>query len=396
MKKKIFTIILIFSVLILSLSLFKFGYSSFQVPVKPVINNENIEEPKENEKNILNTKINDFLNNLTIDEKIGQMLTISYRHDTYDETINDILTTVKPGGFIFFGENFTTYDKAQDFISKVKETANIPLFLSIDEEGGRVDRLKNIQGYTYDTIPPMLEIGDTNDENIAYTTGTNIAKILKDFSLNMDFAPVADVFSNPDNTVIGNRSFGSDFYLVARMSSALAKGLSDNNIIPVYKHFPGHGNTSIDSHYELPIVSKTKEELLTSDLIPFINAINNNAEVIMIGHLAIPQITNDNTPASLSKVLITDILKNELGYENLVITDALNMQALTKYYSESDIYINAINAGVDILLNPIDAKNAVKTIKDALNNNQITEDKINESVFKILKLKVKYNILNLE
>ena len=392
MKKKSFIFIIFLSIVIFSLALFKFGEADTLKVSKPVSEQNSID----NNEKLINSQIENIVNNLTLEEKIGQMLIVSYRHDTYDEKINEVLTTVKPGGFIFFGENFTTYDKAQTFIDKVINTADIPLFLSIDEEGGRVDRLKDIKGYTYNKIPTMLEVGTTNDENEAYTIGTNIANILKDFKINMDFAPVADVYSNPLNKVIGDRSFGSDPYLVARMTTALAKGLSDNYIIPVYKHFPGHGNTETDSHFDLPIVSKTKDELLSSDLIPFINAINNEAELIMVGHLALPNITGDNTPASLSKILITDILKNELGYQNLIITDALNMQALTKYYSESEIYLKAIKAGVDILLNPIDSIKAVDIIKNAIENKEISEGQINTSVTKILKLKAKYNILKLD
>ena len=177
------------------------------------------------------------------------------------------------------------------------------------------------------------------------------------------------------------------------MSTALAKGLSDNNIIPVYKHFPGHGNTTTDSHYELPIITKTKDELLKSDLIPFVNAIDNNAEIIMVGHLALPNITKDYTPASLSNIIITDILKNELGYQGIIITDALNMQAITKNYQEKETYELAINAGVDILLMPNNPKQAISLIKESINEGTITEENIDNSVYKILKLKKKYNIL---
>ena len=158
----------------------------------------------------------------------------------------------------------------------------------------------------------------------------------------------------------------------------------------VYKHFPGHGNTSVDSHEDLPIVTKTKEELLKDDIIPFMDAIKNGEEVIMIGHLAVPSITGDNTPASLSRKIITDLLKNELGFKGLVITDALNMGALTNNYTQDEVYIKAINAGVDILLMPNGSKDALNTIRDAVNKGMISEDTINNSVRKILTLKYKY------
>ncbi len=346
--------------------------------------------PAETTKN----KAEKIFDTLTIEEKIGQMLFISYESsDTLNSNLQNILTTAKPGGFILFQENLKNYSTAISFIKDLKDNSEIPIFLGIDEEGGRVDRLSNIKGYTYEKIPDMASIGATLDEEKAYETGTNLANILNDFGLNIDFAPVADVLTNEDNKLIGNRSFGSDPYLVARMTRGLAKGLSDNNIIPVYKHFPGHGDTSTDSHIDLPIINKTKEELLKTELIPFKNAIENNAEMIMIGHLSLPLITGDYTPASLSKTIVTDILKNELGYDNVIISDALNMKALTKYYTTEEIYELAINAGIDILLMPSNPINAVNTIKKLVEENKITEDQINTSVLKILKLKEKYNLI---
>jgi len=276
----------------------------------------------------------------------------------------------------------------------IKNTAKTPMFLSIDQEGGNVDRLKTIKGITFSKMPAMADIGKTNDTSIAYGTGANIAHNLKMLSLNMNFAPVIDVYSNPKNTVIGTRSFGSNAEVVTKMGLALSKGLKDNNIIPVYKHFPGHGNTETDSHVDLPIVNKSKEELLKEELIPFKEAIANGAEVIMIGHLAIPSITNSYIPASLSKKIITNLLKEELNYKNIVITDALNMKALTNNYTEKEIIEKSINAGVDILLMPENPINAVSIIIDSIKNGTIKEEQINNSVKKILELKYKYNIIN--
>ena len=171
------------------------------------------------------------------------------------------------------------------------------------------------------------------------------------------------------------------------MGIKLGKGLEDKGVIPVYKHFPGHGSTTTDSHYDLPVINKTKDELMEKELIPFKKAIGEGADIIMIGHLAIPKITNDKTPASLSKVLITDLLKTELNYQGLVVTDALNMGALTNNYKESEIYEMAINAGVDLLLMPKSSTSAMSSIKASIASGKITEDQINNSVRKILTLK---------
>lgn len=327
------------------------------------------------------------LENMTLDEKIGQMIIVTYTSPKMDNTLKSALIDVQPGGFLLFGDNITTYEKTLDLIKEIKSYVKIPMFISIDEEGGNIQRLTMLKDYDITDIPYMYDIGLIDDEELTYEVGKVIAEELRVFGVNLDFAPVVDVFSNPKNIVIGKRSFGTTPELVSKHGLSLAKGLEDNGVIAVYKHFPGHGNTAVDSHEALPIVDKTKEELLESDLIPFIDAIENNASMIMIGHLAVPSITGDNTPASLSKVLITDFLKNELNYQGLVVTDALNMKALTNYYSDEEICGKAVEAGVDILLMPSSSRKCLKSVQEALKKGLITEERINESVEKILRLK---------
>lgn len=337
-----------------------------------------------------------IVNSMTIDEKIGQLFIIHYNKPEITEEFKHILETVKPGGFTLFNENIKTYEQTTKLIKDINSTAKIPMFISIDQEGGRVQRLKSMPGMNIINIPSMSKIGESNDENQAYNTGITIANDLKKFSINMNFAPVIDIYLNPKNTVIGDRSFGNNAKTVSKMGLSLANALKNNNIIPVYKHFPGHGNTEKDSHVEIPIITKTKEELYQDELIPFKNAISNNADIIMVGHLALPKITNDYTPASLSKQVVTDLLKNELGYKNLIITDALNMKAITNNYSEKQIYELAINAGVDILLMPNDPILAFNSIKKSLEEGTINETAITKSVEKIIALKLKYNIIDKE
>lgn len=337
--------------------------------------------------NSTENSIDTILKNMSLEEKIGQMIIMSYRNPTVDTTLENTLKTVKPGGFILFKENITTYKNTLQFIKEIKKSSDIPLWIGIDQEGGNVQRLKALEDYQVSDIPYMNTIGKTNNPIYSSQIGTVIAEELKVFGINMDFAPDIDVWENPDNTVIGKRSFGNDPIMVSKMGIALGDTLMQNQIVPVYKHFPGHGNTIEDSHYSLPVITKSLNDLLSSDLIPFQDAINHNVPIIMVGHLAIPNITNDNTPASLSNVMINDILKGKMGYKGLVITDALDMGALTKNYSEEEIYIMAINAGVDILLMPQESKNCLKIISEAVKNGKITESRINESVRKILKLK---------
>lgn len=356
-------------------------------------NNEDTEKaPNNKEEYQEKDAIAEMLDNMTLEEKIAQMLIVHYREPQMDDKLKNMLETIKPGGFIFFKENLANYNDSLKLIKEIKETTTIPMFLSIDQEGGKVDRLKTMKGIHFPEFPSMAEVGATNDVEVAYGTGTQIAHNLNLFGFNLNFAPVLDIYSNP-NTVIGTRSFGSNADIVSKMGLALSKGLQDNNIIPVYKHFPGHGNTETDSHVALPIVSKTKEGILKEEIVPFKNAIDNGAEVIMIGHLAVPSLTNSYIPASLSKKVITDFLRNELEFKNIVITDALNMKAITDNYSEKEIIEKAINAGVDILLMPEDPLNVITIIKESLNNGTITEEQINNSVTKILTLKYKYSII---
>lgn len=366
MKKAIILLIIILLIITFIKTINKTNDTS-----KEVINS--FEEEKDNK-----------IDEMSLEEKIGQLLIISYRKDDIKEKLPTILEEVKPGGFILFSENITTYDDTINLIKSIKNSNDIPLFIGIDEEGGNVQRLKNLKDYKTSDIPYMSYVKTIND---AYNLGKVIAEELRVFGINLDFAPVIDCNWDNPKSVIGKRAFEGDYTTVAKLGVSLAKGLKNNKVIPTYKHFPNHGATATDSHQDLPVINKTEEELLNNDLIPYQEAIKNNADMIMISHLALPKITKDYTPASLSYEIITNLLKKKLGFKGLVVTDALNMQALTKNYSEKEILIKAINAGADLLLMPEDPVNAVKIIKEAVNGGLISEERINESVEKILSLK---------
>ncbi|MCM1053308.1 MAG: beta-N-acetylhexosaminidase [Ruminococcus sp.] len=327
------------------------------------------------------------LKNLSLEEKIAQMIIINFSETSMSKKLKNTLS-YKPSGIILFKNNITTFDKTYKLINDIKNTSDIPMFVSIDQEGGRVVRITNLGNTKFSTLPSMQKVGEKNDYNLTFSLGKLIAEELLTLGINVDFAPVIDVIDNDENKVIGDRSFGTDYNIVSNLGEALAKGLQETGVIPVYKHFPGHGNTSVDSHYNLPIITKSKEELWEKDLLPFKQAIDNNAEIIMIGHLAVPNISN-NIPASLSKEIITNLLKEEMNYKGLVITDALNMKAITDNYTEKEIYELAINAGVNILLMPNSLESAITLIKELIKENKISEDRINLSVYKILKLKEK-------
>lgn len=352
--------------------------------------NLKLEETKE-EMNKRNSWVEEQINNMSIEEKIGQMLIVTDSSTIADEDLLKKLETIKPGGFILFSDNIESYEQTTKLIEDINSTADIPMFISIDQEGGRVARIKKLSDTEVTTIPAMYKLGLTKDEELAYEVGKVVGEELRALNINMDFAPVLDIYSNPENTVIGDRAFGSTAEIVSNMALSFSQGLESTGVISVYKHFPGHGDTYEDSHNTLPIITKTKEELMELELIPFKDAIEIGADVIMVGHLAVPSITGNSMPASLSKEVITELLKKELGFNGIVITDALNMGALTEQYTEEEIYINAINAGIDILLMPEFDNETIEIILKGVEEGTIKVEEINDSVEKILELK--YNKL---
>lgn len=335
-------------------------------------------------------KVNYKLENMTLDEKIAQMLVVYYVGSNYDDTLKSVITEVKPGGFILMENNITTYENTLNLVKSMQKDSEIPMLITIDNEGGNVQRFTNISDLEVSDVPSMYNVGLKNDKTLAYNIGKLMALELRTIGVNVDFAPVLDVFSNPNNKVIGNRSFSSDANIVSTLGLSVGKGLEDNKVMACYKHFPGHGNTDVDSHYDMPVINKSLEELYDEELIPFKNAIDNGASMIMIGHINMPKISNDDKPASLSYEIVTNLLKNELNYKGLVITDALNMGALKNTYTDKEIYVHAINAGVDLLLMPNGSRNAIKYIKEAIDSNDVKLSQIDESVKKILTYKYKY------
>ena len=333
------------------------------------------------------------LDNMTLDEKIGQMITIGIDGYSVDDTAKQLITDKKVGGVILFKDNISDSNQLLQLINDIKginSTNKIPIFISVDQEGGRVNRLPS----EIKSLPSNEIIGNKNDNKLAYDIGKNIGYALGSFGFNMDFAPVLDVNSNPNNTVIGDRSFSNDKDKVASLGASEINGFKDSNIISVAKHFPGHGDTATDSHYALPIINKTLDELKSVEFVPFKKAIEEKVPAIMVSHILMPQI-DANKPASMSKTIITDILRKDLKFDGLIVTDDMTMGAVTNDLDITTACINSINAGADLLLvchgydNEI---NVINAIKDSINNEIISIDTINKSVYRILSLKENYKI----
>ncbi len=269
-----------------------------------------------------------------------------------------------------------------------KETVGLVPFLSVDEEGGTVARIAGNAAFGIENVGNMSEIGASGDSQEAYQAGVTIGTYLKDLGFNMDFAPVADVWTNPENTVLQYRSFGSDPKVVSEMVSEAVKGFHSQGICTTVKHFPGHGGTSGDSHEGSVFLNSTKEELEACEFLPFQAAIEEGTEFVMVGHISLPNILNDNTPASLSEEVVTEMLREDLGFDGIVITDAMNMGAIADNYTSAEAAVQAVQAGVDMILMPQDFEDAYQGILSAVNSGTISEDRIDESVRRILEVKM--------
>ena len=338
--------------------------------------------------------IQEIIKNMTLEEKIGQMVMVGIDGYTNDAHSTEMIENFHVGGFILFKNNIKNTEQAQSLINSLKDknssASSIPLFFSVDEEGGRVSRMPD----EFVKLPSNKVIGSRNNPDFSFEIGKVIGKEIRSLGFNMDFAPVLDVNSNPKNPVIGDRSFGNSTQLVSLLGVKTMQGLGSQNIISVVKHFPGHGDTSVDSHVGLPVVNNDMERLKKLELVPFENAIKNNADVIMVAHILLPKIDAQN-PASFSKAIITDLLRNDMNYNGLVITDDLTMGAITKNYKIEDASVKAVNAGSNIILVCHEYEkqvSVIKALKAAVENGEIPAEKVYDSVYKILMLKQKYEL----
>ena len=286
------------------------------------------------------------------------------------------------GGFIYFKDNLKDPEQVTQLLQKTKsiyQDIGVPVpFLSVDEEGGIVSRIASQPAFGLEQSKPI----STRDE--AKTTGT----VLVVLGFNMNFAPVVDVVRNPENTVIGSRSYGDNPEIVTKISQEVSKGFKEAGIIPVFKHFPGHGSTSEDSHKEIAVHQGERDSLYEFDLPPFIEAIKQECQVIMVGHIAVPSLTESLESACFSEKIVTDLLREDLKFENLIITDALNMKAVTNTYESGEAAVMAIQAGVDLLLMPEDFYEAYFGVMEAINQGNVTEKRIEESLRRILRQKL--------
>ena len=339
-----------------------------------------------------NQTISEVLSKMCLEDKIGQMILAGISGTTLDTNAKNLISQFHVGGIIFYKNNFETPEQTVQLVNQLKagNSSNLPLFLSVDQEGGKVTRLPG--GLV--NFPPNNQIGEVNDPEFSYKVGSLLGYELKEFGLNLNFAPVLDINSNPNNPVIGDRSLGNNSEIVSTLGIQTMKGIQSQNVIPTIKHFPGHGDTSVDSHLELPIVNKSLKELKELELIPFKRAIDDGADVVMVAHILLPELDKIN-PASMSKAVMTDILRKQLNFTGVIITDDMTMGAIIEHFDIGKAAVESVKAGSDIILIGHDYNNVVKIIsslKTAVENGEISEQRLNESVERIIQLKRKYSL----
>ena len=330
-----------------------------------------------------------FLTQMTLHEKVCQMLVVTPESITGVEAVTAAGDTTKKalqampvGGILYSKPNLRSKEQVKTMLQNTQSYSAIPLMFTCDEEGGRVNRLMSTLNTTM--ISPMLDYKDQGVE-IAYKNACTIASDMSALGFNADMAPVADVWSNPENTVIGDRAYSDDFQQAAVLVASAVEGFHAGGVATALKHFPGHGDTSEDTHYGAVFITKTLEEIREKELLPFQAGIQADSDMVMIGHLILSDI--DDQPAPFSHKIVTELLRQELGFDGVIITDGLQMKAMTDFYSDGEIACSAVKAGVDMLLCPANPEEAAAALEVAVINGDLTESRIEESVLRILKMK---------
>ena len=341
---------------------------------------------------VLDEVVEAVISEMTLEEKVAGLFIVT------PESITGVNTAVQAGegtksalekypvgGLIYFKKNIQSEEQIKEMVEKSVSYCKYPMFIAVDEEGGEVARLA--EGLKLQNVGKMSEIGNTGDTNKAYEAMKTVGSYMTSYGFNLNFAPMADVLTNEDNVSIGDRSFGSDANMVAGMVTAAMNGLEENGVTACVKHFPGLGDAAEDTHNGLVVIDKSLDELKQAELLPFISAIENGANMIMVGHVSLPQIIGDNTPATMSKEVISELLRSELGFNGVVITDAMNMGAITEYYGADEAAIRAFRAGADMVLMPENFETAYKGVIEAVKEGTISEERINNSLKRVFRIK---------
>lgn len=340
-----------------------------------------------------------LIQDMTIEEKAGQLIIPSLGDVAgpgvlrRGETLSRFLSTVRPGGFVLFTDNIHTSDQVRRLINELQADREIPLFIAVDEEGGVVSRLTRDPQMVATEIPSARRVGQSGDAEHAYQLSRITGRELRALGFNMNFAPVADVLTNPANQAIGSRAYGTDAEQVSSYVGAAVRGFQSTGVCAVLKHFPGHGDTAGDTHTGPVVVNHDLQRLRDLELLPFRAGMESGASAVMTGHIALPEVTGSNEAATFSRVLLQDLLRDAYAFDGVVISDALTMGAVTSRYSPEEAAIRALEAGVDILLRPVTPQEVHTAIIEAVHSGRLAVDRINSSVARVLRLKVDCGVL---
>ncbi len=347
------------------------------------------EEPEED---YLGKMVEDVLADMTLEDKVAGLFIVTPEALTGVNTATqagdgtqEALNKYAVGGLIYFSQNILDKEQITQMLSNTAAKSRYPVFLAVDEEGGSVSRVAN-SDIDVINVGDMAEIGASGDGVQAYEAGVNIGSYLKELGFNLDFAPVADIAGSEDSA-IGSRSFGSDAQLVGEMVANAVGGIESVGVSSCLKHFPGLGDTSDDTHDGRVEITKTLDEMRQSDLLPFKAGIDAGADFVMVSHATLSSVEGDAVPSSLSRTVMTDVLRNELGFQGVIITDALDMGAITEYYTTEETVVMAVQAGADMLLMPDDFETAYNALLAAVQDGTISEERVNESLERIYRIK---------
>lgn len=369
----------------------------------PVLSDSEAEKNSELELTLAEKKLAE----MTAEQKVAQLLIVTPESLTGVEVATaagdmtrSALEVYPVGGLCYFGQNIAGDRQLRDMLANTREMgsaagAGVAPFLTIDEEGGPlVARVANSGYFEVEHFSNMADIGASGDVAHAAYVGSTIGSYLHEIGFNVDFAPDADVLTNPDNTVIGPRSFGSDPQLVADMVAAEVDAMLQMDVLPCIKHFPGHGDTAGDSHTGAVCAERSRDEIEACEFLPFISGINAGCPLVMVGHIETPNFAADGLPASLSKIMMTDVLRDQLGFEGVIVSDSFAMGAITENYPPAEAAVRYFEAGGDMLLMPKSLEEAYNGLLSAVQTGEIASERLDESVARILALKERIGLLS--
>ncbi len=343
---------------------------------------------------VMDEAVDAILRGMTSEQKVGQLIVTNYDGASVRKDAKKLMEDIAPGGIVLGVINFQNAAQTRKLVADLNSFSELPLIITVTEEGGRVTRTTSNKMETT-LMPDMWTIGKTGDSELAYRAGQVMGAELISLGVNLVLGPVADIWSNPENMVIGDRSFGDNPQLVSRMVSEMVRGMREQGLGTVLKHFPGHGGTLQDSHNEMTYSDSTLEQLNANEFLPFVAGIEAGSDGVMTAHVVLPNVMEDEKPSTVSYLVLTEILREQLGFDGLIITDSMHMLGMAKYAPVQKASVMAVQAGADILL--VDQANLRRTFNalvEAVISGEISRERLDSAVRRILKFKYTHRLFD--